>query len=443
MSYFDIIALLLLVAACAGFVNHRWLHMPSAIGLLVVALLLSIGLTLAGHITLTAAWRADVARDLAAANLPKVLFDGVLSFMLFAGALHVDLKQLRSHAATVLVLATIGVLLSTALYGGAMWWLFRLGGVAVPLPWCLILGAILAPTDPIAVGGLLRELGLPEGLLAVITGESLFNDGVAVVVFSLLLDIATGNVGEHAATPAGPILEFLREAGGGAMLGLVTGYLAFGAMRLVDDYSLELTISLALATVTYSVAAQWGLSGPIAVVVAGVVIGNQATQRAMSETTRTNVTLFWSLIDELLNTLLFLLVGLETLTIDTSHLWPGMMAGGIVLAVLARFVSAGIPAALLNLRRLNLGRGVLVLTWGGLRGGISVALALSLPDGPYRAPLLQVCYAVVVFTIVVQGLTMPLLVRRLYGAAVRAPDRYGKRRAAAAAREREARRTPS
>jgi Na+:H+ antiporter len=203
-------------------------------------------------------------------------------------------------------------------------------------------------------------------------------------------------------------------------------------MRLVDDYNLELTISLALVTITYSVANQLGLSGPIAVVVAGVLIGNQAAQYAMSETTRTNVTLFWSLIDELLNALLFLLVGLETLTIDTSHLWPGMMAGGIVLAVLARFVSAGIPAVLLNLRRLDRGRGLVVLTWGGLRGGISVALALSLPDGPFRPPLLQVCYAVVVFTIVVQGLSMKPLVRRLYGAAVRPRDRHGKGTASAA-----------
>jgi CPA1 family monovalent cation:H+ antiporter len=289
----------------------------------------------------------------------------------------------------------------------------------VPLPWCLVLGAILAPTDPIAVTGLLREVGLPEGLLAVITGESLFNDGVAVVVFTVLLGVASADTGSTHPSLIEPVLIFLREAAGGAVLGLIGGYLAFGAMRLVDDYNLELTISLALVTVTYSLADQFGLSGPIAVVVAGVLIGNHATQHAMSETSRTNVTLFWSLIDELLNALLFLLVGLETLTIDTGHLWFGMMAGGIVLAVLVRFVSAGIPALLLNLRQLNLGRGVAVLTWGGLRGGISVALALSLAKGPYRDPLLQVCYAVVVFTIVVQGLSMPLLVRWLYGAAIR------------------------
>jgi len=422
LSYFEIIALLLLVTACAGFINHRWLRLPSAIGLLIIALVLSLCIALVGHLAEALALRPDIAQTLTDVNLPQVLFDGVLSFMLFAGALHVNLRQLREHAGTVLALATVGVLISTALYGGAMWWLSRLTGTNVPLSWCLVLGAILAPTDPIAVTGLLREAGLPQSLLAVITGESLFNDGVAVVVFTVLLDIAAGEGGRPGWLQ--PALVFLRESGGGAVVGLAAGWLAFGAMRLVDDYNLELTITLALVTVTYSLANQLGLSGPIAVVVAGVVIGNIAARRAMSETTRANVTLFWALIDELLNALLFLVVGLETLTIDTSRFWPYLMAGGIVLAVLVRLISAGLPAALLNLRRLHQWRGVAVLTWGGLRGGISVALALSLPDGPNRAPLLQVCYAVVVFTIVVQGLTMPPLVRRLYGAAVRAPARH-------------------
>ncbi|HUN39810.1 MAG TPA: sodium:proton antiporter [Acetobacteraceae bacterium] len=418
MSYFEIVAILLLVTATAGFINYRWLHMPSAIGLLVIALLLSLGVTLAGHIAAAAGLRTGIAQALTAADLPHLLFDSVLSFMLFAGALHLDLRELRDHSATVLVLATVGVLLSIALYGGAMWWLFRLSGAAVPLPWCLVLGAVLAPTDPIAVTGLLREVGLPQGLLAVITGESLFNDGVAVVVFTVLLDVAIGGSG-HSGWLS-PVWAFLREAGGGAMLGLAAGWIACAAMRLVDDYNLELTITLALVTVTYSVASQLGLSGPIAVVLSGVLVGSHGTQHAMSETTRTNIILFWSLIDELLTALLFLLVGLETLTIDTGRLWPGMMAGGVVLAVLVRFISAGLPAAMLNLRRLHQWRGVAVLTWGGLRGGLSVAMALSLPDGAYRTPLLQVCYAVVVFTIVVQGLTMPPLVRLLYGAPVRA-----------------------
>jgi len=424
MSYFDIIALLLLVTAGAGFINHRWLRLPSAIGLLVIALLLSLGIALIGHLVEALALRTNIAQTLTAADLPKVLFDGALSFMLFAGALHLDLRQLRNHAAMVLALATIGVLLSTALYGGATWWLFRLTGTDVPLPWCLVLGAILAPTDPIAVTALLRQAGLPQSMLSVITGESLFNDGVAVVVFAVLLDIANGEGGDPGWLQ--PAMLFLREAGGGGVLGLATGWLACRAIRLVDDHNVELTITLALVTVTYSLASQLDLSGPIAVVVAGLVIGNLATRQAMSETTRASVTLFWVLIDELLNALLFLLVGLETLTIDTSQLWPGMMAGGIALAVLVRLVSAGIPAALLSPRHVQRWRGIAVLTWGGLRGGISVALALSLPDGPYRAPLLQICYAVVVFTIVGQGLTMPRLVSRLYGAPARVPERLGR-----------------
>jgi CPA1 family monovalent cation:H+ antiporter len=414
MSAFDLFALLLLAAAAAGFVNYRFLRLPSAIGLLVIALLASLAVTGVAHVLGGAGPKSWITQALLTADFPHVLFDGALSFMLFAGALHVNLERMREHAWTILVLATVGVILATALYGGAMWLLFGALGIPVPLIWCLVLGSILAPTDPIAVTGLLREMGLPAGLLAVITGESLFNDGVAVVAFTTLLRIATGDGGHQAMGIPLILLDFLRDAGGGVLLGLASGYAAFQALRRVDEYNLELTISLALVTVTYALALRIGVSGPIAVVVAGVLTGSHATRHAMSETTRTNVILFWSLIDELLNALLFLLVGLETLTIDLSHLWPLAMLGGVILAVLTRFVSASVPATVLNMRRPHKLRALAVLTWGGLRGGISAALALTLPNGATHELLLQVCYAVVVFTIVVQGLTMPALVRRLY-----------------------------
>ena len=415
MSSFDLVALLLLLAALAGFLNHRWLRMPRSIGLLVIALALSAAIMVADHITGAVGVRRWLSRVLIVADLPYVLFNGALGFLLFAGALHLDLRALRNHAWTVFALATVGVLLATILYGGAIWQVFRLAGLSVPFAWCVVLGAILAPTDPIAVSGLLREAGLPPGLLAVITGESLFNDGIAVVVFTVALGVASGATDSDTVT-AGRIIEaFVREGLGGALLGLCTGYAAFRAMRLIDEYNLELTISLALVTVTYAAAIRIGVSGPIAVVVAGLLIGNHATRHAMSETTRTNVTLFWSLIDQLLNALLFLLIGFEVLTIDTRHFWPAVMGAGVVLAVLVRFVSASIPAVALNLRRLHHLRNLTVLTWGGLRGGISVALALALPRGPYRDLLLQVVYAVAVFTIVVQGLTMPRLLRWLFG----------------------------
>ena len=412
MSSFDLVALLLLVAAFAGFVNDRWLHMPRSIGLLVIALALSVGVLLYDHLAGgNHQLRQWVSGMLQAANLPYLLFDGALGFLLFAGALHVKLDELRSHAWTVLALATIGVLLATALYALGAWEMFRLASLQVPFTWCVVLGSILAPTDPIAVTGLLREAGLPSGLLAVITGESLFNDGVAVVVFTVALSVAEGG---KTVTTGSIIVDFAREAFGGAALGFVTGYIAFLAMRVVDEYRLEITISLALVTATYAAANSIGASGPIAVVVAGLLIGNHATQFAMSDTTRTNLTLFWSLIDEILNTLLFLLIGLELLTIRAEHFWPAIMGGGVLIAVATRFISASIPAVALNLRRQHHLRNLTVLTWGGLRGGISVALALSLRGSPYRELLLQIVYAVAVFTIVVQGLTMPRLIRMLF-----------------------------
>jgi CPA1 family monovalent cation:H+ antiporter len=415
MTPFDLFAGLLLVAAVAGFVNQRWLRLPQPIGLLVIALALSAVMMVTGRLLGAAGPRTWLAGTLAAANLPRVLFNGALGFMLFAGALHLNLRDLRNHALPVLALATVGVVLATGFYGVAVLFVFRLVGATVPLIWCLVLGASMAPTDPIAVGGLLRSAGLPPDLLAVITGESLFNDGAAVVLFTVLLGIATGTHAGGAITPVGLSVLFLRAILGGALLGFAGGSLGSLAITLIDDYDLEITISLAVVSTIYVAALRIGASAPIAVVVAGIVIGNHQRGRSMSVATRANVTLFWSLVDQLLNTLLFLLMGLELLTIDTRHFWPGLIALASLLALLARFVSVALAALLVRSRRLLSLRALTVLTWCGLRGGVSVALALSLPSVAARAPLLEACYGVAVFTIVVQGLTVPSLIRRLYG----------------------------
>jgi CPA1 family monovalent cation:H+ antiporter len=413
VTQFDVVALLLLHAAIAEFINYKLLRVASAIGLLIYALVLSTGVLLVADVLGFTGLAHFTASVVTAANLPRFLFQDTLGFLLFASALHTNLGDLRSRAPTVLVLATIGVLLATALYGFGIWAILHLFGASTPLQWCVVLGAIIAPTDPIAVTGIMEKLGLPASLRSVVVGESLFNDGVAIVVFTIAVEAASG--GSHADISVGHILaEFAREGLGGAALGLVTGWAAYLILRLVDEYTVELIISLALVTVTYAAANAVHMSGPISVVVAGLLIGNRGMTYAMSETTRQNVRLFWSLIDEVLNAVLFLLLGLEMVVIHPPPRWPEVVAAGIGLSLVVRALSTGLPAVPMNLNRRGHGRAVLILTWGGLRGAISVALALSLPDSPYRDTLLTICYGVVVFTILVQGLTLPLMIRTFF-----------------------------
>ena len=305
---------------------------------------------------------------------------GVLSFLLFAGALHVDLGHLWSRKWTVLALAVAGTLIGVALLGGGMWLVFAAIGHPVELAWCVVLGAILAPTDPVSVVGLLKRIGLPPGLQAVFAGESLFNDGVGVVVFGVALKVALGTAG--LLTPSAIATEIVVEAVGGVGVGLLSGGLALLLMRRVNEYNLELTISLALATGAYSLANALHLSGPIAAVVGGLMIGSQVGSNAMSDVTRHNLTSFWSLIDELLITLLFLVIGLQVVAISFDAPNLAAVAAVIPLTLLVRGISVLVPTILVNLRTPNLAGAIAVLTWGGLRGGISVALALALRTHP-------------------------------------------------------------
>jgi CPA1 family monovalent cation:H+ antiporter len=306
------------------------------------------------------------------------------------------------------------VVLSTLIFGAGMWLTFGLIGAAVPLVWCFVLGAILAPTDAVVVENLLRRVDLPPALRAAVIGESLFNDGAGVVLFLLALGVTQGDTlqlghGEVA-------LALLREIAGGAVLGIVAGWLAALLMRRVADEGLLLLISLALVLGTYRVANPLELSGPIAVVSAGLCLASPSPRFGMTPGTRAVLIGFWTLLDQLMNTLLFLLMGLQILSLVIQPIELLPIAFAVPLAVLSRLVSVAVPVALTRERLRDKARDIAVLTWAGLRGGISIALALTLPASPWRADLLVVAYAVVVFTIVVQGLTISRFLHAAYGA---------------------------
>ena len=348
---------------------------------------------------------------LAGVNFPVALLNGFLSFLLFAGALEVDFAELFASKWTVLTLATFGTVLSTGLIAAVLLGVSAVLGIGIPLAWCLVFGALISPTDPVAVLLVLRRVGIPQYLQAIIAGESLFNDGIGVVLFTLLLSLATGS-GDHTHGPLAIAGAFLLSAVGGGVLGLVLGYAAFLLIRGVDDYNVELIISLALVTGTYSLAGMLDVSGPVAVVVAGILMGNHGMRRAMSETTRQHLKTFWLLVDDTLNALLFLLIGLEIAAIELA--WRALAATVIMIPVVlaARWLSVTASALPLNLRLPGRFGSFLVLTWGGLRGGISVALALALPPTVYKDTMLTIAYGIVVFAIVVQGLTLEWMARR-------------------------------
>ena len=405
------IATLLGLAAIIGYINHRFLHLPRTIGLVLIAMVAS--LIALGIDALIPGWGVGPGfrAVLVDIDFSDTLMQGMLGFLLFAGALHVDLGHLAKRGWAIAALATGGLLVSTGIVGVGIWFVFNLTGINIPLIYCLLFGALISPTDPVAVLGILKTVKVPASLEAKIAGESLFNDGVGVVIFVILLAMATS--GGNALTLGDITFLFLREALGGAALGLAAGAVAFWALRSIDEYNLEVIITLALVTVTYEVAHMLHTSGPIAVVVSGLLIGNHGTRLAMSETTRAHLTNFWTLIDEILNAVLFLLIGLEVIIISTTPglMWVSLIAIPLVLG--ARFVAVAVPIGVFGLFRDFTKGAIPVLTWGGLRGGISVALALSLPNGDEKDAIVTVCYTVVVFSILVQGLTIGKLVQRV------------------------------
>jgi len=407
MGFFQSFALVLTVTALFGFVNERWIKLPTPIGVTLVALLTSLGLLIFGGPGL----RHWADGFLGSLDFGTLVLQGLLSFLLFAGSLHVNLEDLGRQGWPILVLATVGVLLSTAGVGGLAYVGVGLLGYHLPLTWALVFGALISPTDPIAVLGILRRLGVRHDVETLVVGESLFNDGVGVVVFLAALNLATAASGHGGGSEAALTL-FVREALGGLALGFVLGVVTFLLLREVDQYTVEVLLTLALVAGGYALAEATHMSGPLAMVVAGLFIGNRGRLLAMSATTREHLDTFWELVDEILNAILFVMIGLEVVVLAHGYPWTAALLA-IPLVLLARLTSAGVAITALRARWHFPAWTVRTMVWGGLRGGISVALALSLPTGSERDLIVSMTYAVVVFSILVQGLTVSRVARRI------------------------------
>ncbi len=408
MTLLQITSLLIVLAGAFGAINYLFLRLPSSIGILVVSLAASVTI-MSIDFALPALGIADSVRGAVLdIDFTDALLEGMLGLLLFAGALHVNLADLKKEWVAVLLMATIGVALSTLIVGVGFSWL-----TGMPLIVALVFGALISPTDPVAVLGVLRNADLPKSLETKIAGESLFNDGVGYVVYLVLVGVAFAHGADHASGLQGALRLFVQEAFGGAVLGLVLGWLVFRVMRRIDDYALEVLITLGLAFGGYELAVALHVSAPIMAVCAGLLIGDVGTRYGMSETTRQYVEGFWKLIDEILNAVLFLLIGFEVFAIafEQQYLLAGVLAIG--LALVARLVAVAVPVLILRPFR-SFSRGVVpIMTWGGLKGGISVALALGLPDSEWKPLILMATYIIVVFSIIVQGLTVARVAARL------------------------------
>jgi Na+:H+ antiporter len=415
MNILQITSLLIVLAAAFGTVNYLFLKLPSSIGILVVAFVTSLAILGLDVLIPTLTIAEQVRHLITGIDFSDTLLEGMLGLLLFAGALHVKLADLRAEWLAVLLMATLGVALSTVILGVGFSWI-----TGMPLLVALVFGALISPTDPVAVLGVLREADLPKNLETKIAGESLFNDGVGYVVYLILVGLAFSATGGHGADAGEDVNGvvaaaqlFFQEAVGGAVLGIVLGWLVFRVMRRINDYPLEVLITLALAFGGYELAVALHVSAPIMAVSAGLLIGDVGTKHGMSEETRAYVDAFWKLVDEILNAVLFLMIGFEVFAVafTMDNVTAGVLAIG--LALLARLTAVAVPVLLLKPFS-DFSRGTIpIMTWGGLKGGISVALALSLPESEWKATILAATYIVVLFSIIVQGLTVARLAARI------------------------------
>ncbi len=408
MSVFAIFTVLMALSAVFGFINIKFLKLPPTIGLMIISIVFTVGLTIAGKFyspinELGVTFISNI-------DFERILLDIMLSFLLFAGALHTDWTKLKSQKGPIMIISTFGVLVSTFIVGTLFYYLAIFLSLPVDYIYCLLFGALISPTDPIAVLGILKDAKAPKKLEIKIVGESLFNDGIGVVIFLSLFHIADFGVeNTHVSDIA---LLFVKEVIGGLLAGGFFGFIAYRMLKAIDHYETEVIITIALVTVSYVVAQYFHLSGPLAVVVAGLFIGNKARDTALSDETEKYMDKFWELIDVVLNAILFVLIGLEIMILpfDWTYTLIGILA--IPLVLLSRFAVLSLPLRFFKKRLELVPFTGIIMTWGGLRGGISIALALSLAEGEFRDIILITTYIIVVFSIIVQGLSLKPLIQK-------------------------------
>jgi monovalent cation:H+ antiporter, CPA1 family len=416
LSVLEIAALLLGLSALFGWFNLRFLKLPHSIGLLGMAMVSSLALVGLEKLFPGLGITTTLQQTMGRIDFYTAIINGVLAFLLFAGALHVDFDHMKGQKWAIGIMASIGVVISTAIAGFGIYYACQWLGFPVSLPWAFVFGALISPTDPVAVLALLKVVDVPDAIKAKISGEALFNDGAAVVAFTFLLALALGVPGAPPGEAHGSLwstaAHFLFQGAGAIVFGLVTGWLAYRAMASIDDPMVEILISIGVCAATYALSSHLNVSGPIAVVATGLLIGNHGATHAMSEKVQDYLFSFWEVVDEVLNSVLFLLIGLEVLILsfDLAHVWIVPVA--IVIVLIARLVSVAVPILSLSMFQTFSSGAIPILTWGGLRGGVSVALALSLPDSEAKPVLLAATYAVVIFSIVVQGLTVKWVIRK-------------------------------
>ena len=405
MELINIIAIIISISSAFSYINYRFIKLPTTIGVLIIAIICSlilIAISSLGYI------QFEKSAELVISNIDfdQTLMHGMLSFLLFAGALHVNIDDLAKQKWVIISLASIGLVFSTFLIGSFTWIIFNLLNVDLDYIYCLVFGALISPTDPIAVLGILKKAGIPKSLETKVVGESLFNDGIGIVVFLVLIEIAFSG---HKFDLSSVLVLFLSETVGGAVFGFVIGWIVYKLLKTVDNYHVEILMTLALVMGGYTLAIYLHLSGPIAIVIAGLLIGNRGRILAMSDKTRDNLDTFWELIDEILNVILFVLIGLEILIISFSinYIYASLLIIPVIL--FSRFITVFIPVTILKYLRDFSPNAIKIMTWGALRGGISVALALSIPAGTEREIIVSITYIVVVFSIIVQGLTISRL----------------------------------